>query len=214
MMGSRPSDPGGAADEGPQRRVSVRGFLLGRTEVTQGQWRALMGSNPSAFKTCGDDCPVEMVSWQDASEYVAKLSARTGKAYRLPSEGEWEYAARAGSQTRWSFGDDESQLGQHAWFSGNSGRKTQRVGGRQVNGYGLYDMHGNVWEWVQDVWHGNYLGAPVDGTAWMSGGDHARRVLRGGASYGNPRDLRSASRNWNTPDFRVSVIGFRIARTY
>ncbi len=214
MMGSPANEPGRDEDEGPQRTVEVRSFLLGQTEVTQGQWKAVMGSNPSGFKDCGDECPVERVSWNDAQEYVRKLSERTGKRYRLPSEAEWEYAARAGSVTAWSFGNEEGRLGEHGWFNGNGGSKTQRVGSRKANAWSLYDMHGNVDEWVQDVWHDNYAGGPTDGSAWMTGGDQARRVLRGGSWVSSPQGLRSAYRLTITPANRFNSTGFRIARTF
>jgi formylglycine-generating enzyme required for sulfatase activity len=213
VMGSPENEPGRDADEGPQRRVNVARFELGKTEVTQGQWRAVMGSNPSRFSGCGDDCPVEQVSWEDAQAYVRKLNELSGRRYRLPSEAEWEYAARAGSSARYSFGDDEGRLGEHGWFDSNSGRKTQPVGRKQANVFGLHDMHGNVLEWVEDVWHDNYRGAPTDGTAWMQGGDQARRVLRGGSWDSSPQILRSANRFRIAPDYRYDYTGFRIART-
>jgi formylglycine-generating enzyme required for sulfatase activity len=200
-------------DEEPLHRVTLPAFLLGLTEVTQGQWLAVMGSNPSHFKACGADCPVENISWYDAQEYARKLSAKTGKAYRLPSESEWEYAARAGNSGKWSFGDDESQLSDYAWFNANSGNKTQPVALKRPNAFGLYDMHGNVWEWVQDVYHENYQGAPADGSAWISGGDQAGRVLRGGAWGDHPLFLRSAIRNYFAPDSRYYFTGLRIARS-
>ena len=203
----------GYADEKPVRTVNVPAFLMGRTEVTQGQWKAVMGSNPSRFNDCGDTCPVERVSWDDAQEFIRKLNTQTGQRYRLPSEAEWEYAARAVSRGKWSFGDNESQLGEHAWFTTNSGAQTRPVVGKQPNTWGLYDMHGNVWEWVQDVWHDNYSGAPTDGSVWSAGGDQARRVLRGGSWYDSPQDLRSAGRSGGAPDVRDYYTGFRIART-
>ena len=202
-----------SADEKPVRRVNVQSFLLGRTEVTQGQWQAVMGSNPSNFRQCMD-CPVENINWTDAQEFARRLSQKTGKTYRLPSESEWEYAARARTNGKWSFGDDESQLGAYAWFSANSDRKTHPVMQKKPNAFGLYDMHGNAWEWVQDVWHENYQGAPSDGSAWINGGDQARRVLRGGAwIILAPSITSSASRGSNAPDNRNSFTGSRIART-
>ncbi len=199
--------------EKPVRRVNLGAFLLGRTEVTQGQWMAVMGSNPSYFKQCGADCPVENISWNEAQEFARKLSAKTGKSYRLPSESEWEYAARAGSSSKWSFGDDESQLWAHAWFSANNKSSTHPVAQKRPNAFGLFDMHGNAWEWVQDTYHENYRGAPSDGSAWVSGGDQARRVLRGGAWNGNPGFLRSANRGRIAPVGRDYGTGLRIART-
>ena len=194
------------ADSRPVHRVNIAGFLLGKTEVTQGQWRSMMGGNPSYFGSCGDDCPVERVSWDEAQEFAQRLSQKTGKQYRLPSEAEWEYAARAGSSSKWSFGDVAYQLGDHGWYAENSQNLTQRVAQKRANAFGLFDMHGNVWEWVQDCWHANYTGAPTNG-----GGN--LRVLRGGSWGSNPADLRSAFRHWLTPDFRLNYFGLRLART-
>ena len=202
------------AAERPVHRVNVPSFLIGKTEVTQGQWKAVMGSNPSLFSSCGDDCPVERVSWNDAQEFAQRLSQKTGKPYRLPSEAEWEYAARAGRNTKWSFGDNESQLGDYAWFRANSLDKTQRVAQQRPNAFGLYDMHGNVWEWVQDCLHDNYNGAPTDGSAWTTGCSSNDRVLRGGSWLYSPAYLRSAFRLRSTPDLRYGYDGgLRLART-
>ncbi len=207
-MGSNESDT-----ERPPHGVNIRSFAIGRTEVTQGQWQAVMGSNPSRFDNCGNDCPVEQVSWSDVQQFIQRLNARTGKTYRLPSEAEWEYAANAGSTGRWSFGDNEGQLGQHAWFGANSDGSTQRVAQKQPNAFGLYDMHGNVWEWVEDCWHNNYNGAPTDGSAWTTGCSGDSRVLRGGSWIDVPPDLRSAIRGGVTPVNRSVSDGFRLART-
>ena len=199
------------ADERPVHRVNVPSFLIGKIEVTQGQWKAVMGSNPSLFSSCGDDCPVERISWNDAQEFAQRLSQKTGKQYRLPSEAEWEYAARAGSTSKWSFGDSEYQLRDYAWFSQY---KTQQVAQKRPNAFGLFDMHGNVWEWVQDCWHGNYTGAPTDGSAWTTAClDSNYRVLRGGSWNYGPANLRSANRNRDTPDDRNINYGLRLART-
>jgi len=214
-MGSPAGEVGREANEGPQRTVNMRSFELGKTEVTQGQWKAVMGSNPSGFKACGDNCPVEQVSWDDIQQYLQKLNQRTGQQYRLPSEAEWEYAARAGSTGRWNFGDDEGQLGQHAWFTGISGVKTQPVGQKRANAYGLHDMHGNVWEWVQDCFEENYnQGQASDGSAHR-GADNAcsLRVLRGGSWSGYAQILRAANRGRDTPVNRFNDLGFRVART-
>ena len=200
-------------DEQPEHRVHLSAFLLGRTEVTQGQWIAVMGRNLSSFNDCGMDCPVENISWNDAQEFARRLSYKTGKNYRLPSEAEWEYAARAGNSGKWSFGNDVSQLGAYAWFSANSDHKSHPVGQKKPNAFGLHDMNGNAREWVEDVWHANYNGAPSDGSAWTSGGDQARRVLRGGAWGGGPEILRSAIRNLEAPGDRINGTGMRIART-
>ena len=208
VMGSPADEPNRDSDEGPQHSVRVTKFAMARFEVTQGQWKALMGSNPSAVKDCGDDCPVENVSWDDAQAYVKKLSEKTGQQYRLPSEAEWEYAARAGTTTAYAFGATLSES------QANMGNKTVRVGSYSANNFGLSDMHGNVWEWVQDCWHVTYKNAPTNGDAWETECTEARRVLRGGSWYNLPRDLRSANRNGITPGFRNGNSGFRIARTF
>ncbi len=206
LMGSPESESGRDRDEGPQRWVEVPRFAMGRFEVTQGQWQAVMGSNPSQFKECGLDCPVENVSWNDAQEFVRRLNQRTGQTYRLPSEAEWEYAARAGATTAYFWGDrfDVNRA--------NNGGRLLQVGRYPPNAFGLHDLQGNVWEWVQDVWHDSYLGAPDDGSPWMRSGDQTRRVLRGGSWYGTPQYLRSAERGRYTPGSRDSNTGFRIAR--
>jgi formylglycine-generating enzyme required for sulfatase activity len=209
-MGSGADGP--SSRERPLHQVKLPSFLLGRTEVTQGQWRAVMGNNPSVLKDCGNDCPVENISWDDAQQFATKLSQKTGKTYRLPSEAEWEYAARAGSKGQWGFGDDESQLGAHGWFSANSDTKTHPAGQKKANVIGLHDMHGNVWEWVQDNWHENYQGAPGDGSPWIKGGEQARRVIRGGAWISDPGSLRSANRSHDAARGRDSGAGLRIAR--
>ena len=202
-------------DEKPRHKVMVNGFWIGKYEVTQAQWEAIMGNNPSYFK--GADYPVEMVSWNDAQAFLRKLNAtvethgRASLQFRLPTEAEWEYAARAKTQTAYSFGDDPSQLNNYAWHSANSGGTTHSVGQKQPNKFGLYDMHGNVWEWVTDMYHKNYKGAPKDGSAWVSGGSN--RVLRGGSWNYVPRRVRSADRDIFDPAGRNEDIGFRVART-
>jgi formylglycine-generating enzyme required for sulfatase activity len=209
MMGSPADEPGRDGDEGPQHRVSISKFAMGQFEVTQGQWKALMGRNPSGFRECGDDCPVENVSWNDVQDYAKKLSVKTGQKYRLPSEAEWEYAARAVTTTPYAFGATLSDS------QANMGSKTVRVGSYPVNNFGLGDMHGNVYEWVQDCWHDNYRGAPVDGRVWDTGcHGEMRRVLRGGSWYNPPRDLRSGGRSRYAPVSRGGYTGFRIAKTF
>jgi formylglycine-generating enzyme required for sulfatase activity len=192
------------SQERPVHTVRVSPFSIGKYQVTQAQWQAVMGGNPSHFK--GETRPVENVSWNDAQQFLKKI----GNGYRLPTEAEWEYAARGGTTTEYSFGDDESKLGEYAWFGGNSGRETHPVGQKRPNPFGLHDMHGNVWEWVEDPWHKNYEGAPTDGSAWLTGGDNTRRVLRGGSwiSYFN---LRSAYRLLSLiPGDRDNSFGFRV----
>lgn len=204
---------GESTSEKPVHQVNVNRFMLGRTEVTQWQWKGVMSINPSNFGQCGDDCPVEQVSWDEAQRYVQKLSLLTGKNYRLPSEAEWEFAARAGSQNAWSFGNSPNLLDNFAWYASNSGGKTHGVAQKPANAFGLHDMHGNVWEWVQDVHHSDYSGAPTDGSAWMTGGAQAFRVARGGSWFSSAENQRSASRELDTADQRNVGIGFRVART-
>ena len=203
-MGSK----NGGANEKPPHTVNVKIFAIGKTEVTQGQWKAVMGSNPSSFKDCGDTCPVENVSWNDVQAFIQKLNAKTGKQYRLPSEAEWEYACRAGSQQEYCGSDNIDSV---AWYNGNSGNKTHPAGQKQANAWGLYDMSGNVWEWLEDNYHDNYNGAPTDGSAWQ--GDGAKRVLRGGSWYFELQNARAANRVRDDPALRNYNDGFRLART-
>lgn len=186
--------------------VSVPSFLLARTEVTQAQWRAVMGNNPSRFSQC-DDCPVENVSWDEIRDWLKKIRMLTGEPWRLPSEAEWEYACMAGETHRNCGGDDLDSVG---WYGANSGSKTHPVGQKKANAFGLYDMSGNVMEWVQDCWNDAYLDAPSDGSAWLSG-ECQKRVRRGGSwSYGTGGPK---SRDWSLAAARSSLIGFRVARS-
>lgn len=204
--------------ETPRHRVAVEGFYMAATEVTQAQWVAVMGSNPSHFKSeaVGDSRhhPVENVSWEDVQTFVGRLNAREGTDnYRLPSEAEWEYAARAGTTTTYSCGDDESCLDKIAWYEDNSDKRTHPVGQKQPNRFGLYDTTGNVWEWVADCWHDSYRGSPTDGSAWTGGCSAGDRVNRGGSWYNVARYCRSAYRFYDSPDFRSDgTIGFRLVR--
>jgi formylglycine-generating enzyme required for sulfatase activity len=168
-----------------------------------------MGNNPSHFK--GDDLPVEQVSWNEVQDFIRKLNEKEGTdKYRLPSEAEWEYACRAGTTTRYSFGDSESKLGDYAWYRENSGGKmTHPVGKKKPNPWGLYDMDGNVWEWTQDTWYRDYDGAPTDGSAWESA-YFPLRVRRGGSWDSIAGSCRSASRGNNVPSRRNCFIGFRL----
>jgi formylglycine-generating enzyme required for sulfatase activity len=201
-----------SGDEQPVHRVTVASFLIGKTEVTQGQWKAVMGGNPSQFSACGDDCPVESVNWNEAQDFARRLSQKTGKSYRLPSEAEWEYAARAGTRSRWSFGDAEALLTEHAWYAVNSQSKTQPVARKKPNAFGLHDMHGNVWEWTQDCWNTSYSDAPANASAWTEG-DCGNRVVRGGSwSSNDPVFLRSAVRVSLTTASRFNSSGLRIVR--
>ena len=200
-------------DEKPRHQLRVNGFWMGKYEVTQAQWQAVMWRNPSHFN--GADRPVDSVSWNDAQEFLNELNAawansRSPAQFRLPSEAEWEYAARAGTQTAYSFGDDPAQLGDYAWFNGNSGNQTHSVGQLKPNAFGLYDMHGNVWEWVADTYHDNYNGAPTDGSAWGNLGDGKAKLLRGGSWNRYPLYCRSALRYRFFPDLRHCNLGARV----
>lgn len=202
LMGSAPDT--GYDSERPQHEVIVPAFYCGKFQVTQAQWQAVMGNNLSRFT--GDlQRPVEMVSWEDAQAFCKKLSGLTGKAYRPPGEAEWEYACRAGTT-----GDYAGELEAMAWYYKNAGITTHPVGQKQANKFGLYDMHGNVWEWCEDVWHENYRGAPTDGSAWLSGGGSSLRVLRGGSFNAVGAHVRSASRNWVEPGVRINYVGLRV----
>ncbi len=202
-------------DEKPPHRVSIKSFALGKYEVTQGQWKAVMGSNPSRFTSCGDNCPVEQVSWNDIQQYIQKLNQQTGQNYRLPSEAEWEYAARAGTSSKYWWGDNIGNNNANCDGCGSQwdNKTTAPVGSFKPNAFGLYDMHGNVWEWAQDWYHDNYSGAPSDGSAWESGGEQRYRVLRGGSWISVPAVLRSAFRSRSSPVNRNIGYGFRLART-
>jgi formylglycine-generating enzyme required for sulfatase activity len=220
MMGSPETEPGRLVNEGPVHQVMIDYDLaVGRFEVTQGQWRQIMGSNPSQFQDCGEDCPVEKVSWNEVQAYIRKLNERSGKSFRLLSEAEWEYAARAGTTTSFSVGSvvevHQANFDGSESYNGRSIRQTrentQQVGGFEPNAFGLYDMHGNVWELVQDLYHHDYGGAPTNGSAWESG-EQKDRVLRGGSWSSAPKSLRSAGRSRAAPDSRSGLTGFRVAR--
>ena len=206
-MGSPANEAWRYENEGPVHRVTVPSFALAKTELTQGQWKALMDGNPSFFTDCGDDCPVEQVTWDEAKAYVDKLSKKTGHKYRLPNEAEWEYACRAGGQATYCGGDQLDELG---WYNVNSGYKTHAVAGKKANAFGLYDMTGNVWEWLDECWHDNYSGAHTDGVAW-AGGDCGYRLLRGGSWNFFPKLLRAAIRYKKPPPIRNYITGFRPA---
>ena len=204
-MGSKSSE--GYNDERPVTQVRIsQGFYLGKYEVTQAQWQAVMGSNPSRFDEYGPDCPVEMVSWDDVQEFIRRLNARSGGArYRLPTEAEWEYAARAGTT-----GDRYGNLGAIAWYEDNSGDHTHPVGQKAPNAWGLHDMLGNVWEWVGD-WYGDYPGGEVTDPRGPASG--SQRVNRGGGWYGIARYCRASDRDLNSPGHRGLRLGFRLLRT-
>jgi formylglycine-generating enzyme required for sulfatase activity len=226
----------------PRHEVHIgKRFFLAAHKTTQAQFNAVLGRNPSWFSTSGGGnekvagldtgrFPVENVSFFDAVEFCNRLSEKEGlepcyrltgeqverlsegTGYRLTTEAEWEYCARAGTTTRYWFGDDADRLGEHAWFFGNSGSRTHPVGEKGANPWGLYDMHGLVWECCEDVWHGSYQGAPTDGSAWLVGGEPGRRVVRGGSWSNVAESCRSALRDLVEPDYRNDRIGFRVVR--
>ena len=198
--------------EKPIHEVNIsNSYWMGKYEVTQEQWQAVMGNNPSGFKGSGN-LPVEQVSWNDIQDFLGKLNQKiSGGGFRLPSEAEWEYACRAGSTTKYSFGESDSSIESYAWYNSNSGSKTQPVGGKSPNQFGLYDMYGNVWEWCQDWYQGSYNGAPTDGSAWEAQSGTCR-VLRGGCWGRQPWFCRSASRLWDEPVSRYCNFGFRVVR--
>ena len=210
-MGSPESEDGRIDNEGPQHRVTIsQGFYLGKTELTQGQWESVMGSNPSDYK--GSTHPVETISWTEVQGFIGKLNEAAGEEiYRLPTEAEWEYACQAGTETRWSFGDDESQLKDYAWYDGNNSPfETKDVGTKLPNAWGLYDMYGNVFEWCQD-WYGGYSSdAQVDPTGPATGSD---RVKRGGAFFYEAPFIRSTYRFYDSSDYRSWDVGARLLRT-
>jgi formylglycine-generating enzyme required for sulfatase activity len=210
MMGSDKGDP----DEKPAHKVTLtKRFYMGVYEVTQEEWEKVMGSNRSRFK--GPKNPVEMVSWEDAQEFIRKLSDRERVTYRLPTEAEWEYACRAGTTTEFYWGDDVGlqEIGRYAWYAGNlDGSKldTKPVGQKKPNAWGLYDMSGNVWEWCQDWYAEKYpLERQTDPVGPKSG---SRRVIRGGSWSYYVSPCRSALRDWLRPAVRSESLGFRLVR--
>lgn len=201
------SEQGGEcdSDENPSHQVSLGDFWIGETEVTQALWKAVMGSNPSYFK--GDNLPVERVSWNDCQEFIRKLNQLTGKTFRLPTEAEWEYAARGGNKSRHYKYAGSNNVGDVAWYTDNSSSATHPVKGKQANELGLYDMSGNVWEWCED-WKGSYSSsAQSDPKGPSSGSD---RVLRGGSWFNDAGSCRVSNRNGIYPGIRHNGSGFRL----
>lgn len=226
-MGSPKSEPQRSSDEGPQHQVTIsRAFAAGKYEVTFDEWDACVresgcGQNPSDQGWGRGRRPVINISWDDAKQYVAWLSRKTGKSYRLLTEAEWEYVARAGTTTAFNTGASinptQANYDTKVSYAGSptatSQGRTVPVGSYSPNDFGLHDVHGNVWEWVEDCWNGSYAGAPGDGSAWASG-NCALRVLRGGSWFNAPGIARSALRYVNVPALRVSYyFGLRVART-
>jgi formylglycine-generating enzyme required for sulfatase activity len=199
-------------DEKPMHNVTVGDFYIGRYEVTQGEWEDVMGNNLSRFKN-GHNYPVERVRWDDVQVFIGELNQRTGKKYRLPTEAEWEYAAKSGGKREeWSGTSSESLLGQYAWYDANSGDKTHPVGQKMPNGLGIYDMTGNVWEWCQDIYSEKaYSKHQRSNPIYTGNGSY--RVIRGGSWGSGPGGLRAARRNSRPRDSRNHLLGFRLART-
>jgi formylglycine-generating enzyme required for sulfatase activity len=217
MMGSRAG--GGYDDERPQHSVNVSPFLLAKYPVTQEQWEAVMGWAPP-YRCKGARRPADRISWEDAQAFCERLSQRTGRGYRLPSEAEWEYACRAGTTTPFYFGETittnlANYVGEHVYRSEPKGvyrHETTEVGSFPPNAFGLYDMHGTVWEWCADAWHSNYVGAPADGGVWESE-IASMRVLRGGCWHDPPGLCRSAARLKHLRREGEDYFGFRVALT-
>ena len=201
--------------EHPSHEVKIgKPFYLQTTEVTQGQWKEIMGTNPSFFKDCGENCPVERVSWEDAHKFISKLNQKEGiDKYRLPTEAEWEYACRSGTTTLFFYGDDADKLDDYGWYSRNSNERAHPVATLKPNSWGLYDMHGNVWEWVEDDWHDPYEGAPNDSRAWVKAPRNTNRVFRGGAWDDDQGFARCAGRVGDDPGLRDDGLGFRCVKT-
>ncbi len=214
----------GALDEKPMHEVCVNDFYIGKYEVTQGQWKELMWNNPSYFAICGDDCPVEFVSWKDVQEFIKRLNEKTtsivpinkGGAkglYRLPTEAEWEFACKSGGKKeKWAGANNEADLSSYAWFDINSGGITHPVGKKKPNGLGIYDMSGNVWEWVQDVYSQEaYQYHMRENPVHISSGEN--RVKRGGSCYPNRKVSRCSGRSYYLSSHGYHLLGFRLAMT-
>ncbi len=206
----------GEKAERPAHKVTIKkGFRIAKVEVTQDLWTGVMGKNPSKWK--GARNSVEMLSYGDAAEFCEKVTAllraakliEAGETVRLPAEAEWEYAARAGTATAYSFGDDPKDLGDHGWFTGNAAGNDPPVGAKKPNPWKLYDIHGYLWEWCADAWHDTYEGAPADGSAWTEGGDPKRGVLRSGSWKDKPERLTSFHRRAADRDLRDDAVGLR-----
>jgi len=203
QMGSNESD-----DEKPIHPVTLGNFYIGKTEVPQKLWLFVMGNNPSRFKDC-DNCPVENVSWNDVQDFIQKLNQKTGKTYRLPTEAEWEYAARGGNKSRGYTYSGSNTIDEVAWYRENSGSKTHAVGQKQPNELGIFDMTGNVWEWCSDWYKAEYYAiCPASNPKGPSSGSN--RVLRGGSWINFAQYCRASFRFFNLPDYRFYFLGFRL----
>jgi sulfatase modifying factor 1 len=202
------SEPDAEDWEKPVHVVNIPSFFIGKYPVTQKLWQFVMGDNPSDFK--GEDRPVENVSWDDTQIFLEKLNALTGKVYRLPTEAEWEFAARGGNKSEGYLYSGSDRITEVGWYRENSENKTHPVGQKPANELGIYDMSGNVWEWVEDQWHLNYRDAPTDGSAWVDREEEAHRVRRGGSWMHRTRICRISIRYNNSPGSRSSYIGLRL----
>ncbi|MFM9079049.1 MAG: formylglycine-generating enzyme family protein [Opitutaceae bacterium] len=212
QRGSNPAEAGRDADEGPRHAVTLsRGFFLGVHEITQAQWTAVMGGNPAVFRHGAEAPrrPVESVSWDDCQMFIARLAEIGAGRFRLPTEAEWEYAARAGSETCFPWGDDPSGFSthQHAWANSRSMALTHPVGEKPPNAWGLHDMHGNVWEWCAD-WYGPYAGEAQRDPPGPAAG--TEKIFRGGSWFDFPPSLRSANRHRHRPDGKYAAVGLRL----
>ena len=206
-MGATSEMENPSGDEKPTHQVTLSSYYIGETEVTQALWKAVMGSNPSCHGDEGDDLPVGNVSWNDCQTFISKLNALMGKNFRLPTEAEWEFAARGGNQSRHTQYSGSSRLDDVAWNRGNSGDKMHPVKTKQPNELGIYDMSGNVWEWCQD-WNGDYSSyAQTNPTGASSG---SRRVYRGGSWFYPPRLCRSSFRRYGMPEVSYRTLGLRL----
>ena len=208
-LGSPPNETSRRENESPISEVNVPAFYMAKFAVTQEQWVEVMGRNPSIFRETLQ-APVENISWLEAQDFCRKLAQRSQHFYRLPSESEWEYACRAGTNTAYHFGDSPAQLSDYAWFGENANKRSHPVGQKVPNPWGLYEMHGGIWEWCEDIWHDNFNGAPADGSAWISGDNSSRRVRKGGSWSNEAQLCRSASREWHWQSDRYNDIGFRV----
>ena len=208
-MGCSPGDRGCRSDESPRHTVTISAFKMSAYEITQGQYEEVRGGNPSSFKECGSNCPVENVNWDYVQNFIEELNSLTGKNYRLPTEAEWEYAARAGTTTKWYCGDDPSCVDDIAWWFGNAELKTHPVGQKQANAMGLYDMIGNVKEWCSDWYDSDYYDISPS-TDPQGPASTSVRVDRGGGSNSVARSCRSTHRRYGYPSYGTSSLGFRL----
>ncbi|MCA1626236.1 MAG: formylglycine-generating enzyme family protein [Acidobacteria bacterium] len=213
MMGAKADELGSLQNEKPQHKIKInQEFYIGKYEVTQKQWKAVMGNNPSAYNKCGEDCPVDSTSWNDAQKFIKKLNEKNGGYnYRLPSEAEWEYAAKAMTETRFYWGNDEEEK---TWqfFAHSNDISTVKVGSYLPNAFGLYDMSGNVWELCEDIWHTNYAKSS-DSSSPNLQGSPTERIMKGGSLSQYHEELRPARRGKVDPNSVLNNIGLRIVAT-